>query len=199
MMRILIMAVVMIALGRPALADLESGISAYNAGEYAAAFRELRPLAVAGDRSAAYVVSRMLLAGQGVERNAEEGLRWLRLAADAGVAEAQLQLAIRYERGLGLAQSDGDAAEWYQRAADQGLAGAQLFLGMLYRDGRGVPADLIAAHKWLNLATAALPPGQVRNSAAQLRDAVTQRLTPAQVTEAQRLAREWRPEPRTRP
>ncbi len=46
---------------------------------------------------------------------------------------------------------------------------------------------------WYNLAAAGLPPGEDRDSAAEFRDGVAKLMTPAQIAEAQRLAREWRP------
>ncbi len=193
MMRVVTMALVLATLGQAAAAGLESGIAAYDAGEYGVAHGELLPLASKGDRVAAYLLSRMYFAGQGRTRNTDEGIKWLRRAAESGEPVAQIQLGARYDYGLGLPQSDTDAFAWYRKAADQGSAIAQLYIGIMYNDGRGVSGDLVAAHMWLNLATAALPPGQIRNSAAQLRDAVTARLTPSQVSEAHRLARDWRP------
>jgi TPR repeat protein len=52
--------------------------------------------------------------------------------------------------------------------------------------GAGVPEDFVIAHKWLNLAGAQ---GDVE--AGQLRMALTARMTPEQISEAQRLARDW--------
>jgi TPR repeat protein len=196
MKRIIAAGLLVVALARPAWAGLESGVEAYDGGNYMAAYRELYPLAERGDAVAAYLVSRMLFAGQGVSRDAEAALKWLRLAAEKGEPNAQTQLAMRYELGFGLPQSDTEAFAWYRRAATQGEPVAQLQLGILYGDGRGVAADPVLAHMWLNLGAAALPPGPVRNSAARLRDTVTARLTPEQTATAHRLARDWKPAPR---
>ncbi len=46
---------------------------------------------------------------------------------------------------------------------------------------------------WFNLAVSRLPPGKESDIAAKARDNVTKRMTPAQIAEAQRLAREWLP------
>src|SRR5512132_3521768 len=70
-MRIIAAGLLVAALWRPAWAGLESGVAAYDGGDYIAAYRELYPLAEQGDAIAAYLVSRMLFAGQGVSRNAE--------------------------------------------------------------------------------------------------------------------------------
>ena len=88
-----------------------------------------------------------------------------------------------------------DAAAWYRKAAEQGDANAQFNLGLMYAKGQGVPQDYAAAHKWLNLAASRFPASEVelRNNAVKARKAIAKRMTPAQIAEAQRLAREWKP------
>ena len=49
----------------------------------------------------------------------------------------------------------------------------------------------------LNLAASRAPPGEDREKAIQSRDAVAELLTPAQIAEAQKLAREWKPRAKT--
>ncbi len=46
---------------------------------------------------------------------------------------------------------------------------------------------------WYNLAAAGLPPGEDRDSAVKNRDIAAELMTPAQIAEAQRRAREWKP------
>ena len=46
---------------------------------------------------------------------------------------------------------------------------------------------------WFNLAAARYLPGDDRDAAASNRDIVEAKMTPAEVAEAQRLAREWKP------
>ncbi len=60
----------------------------------------------------------------------------------------------------------------------------------MYDDGQGVPQDYVQAHMWFNL-SAAGPPDEYRDDAARNRDRVAKFMTPAQIAEAQRLAREW--------
>ena len=76
--------------------------------------------------------------------------------------------------------------KWYRLAADQGLDLAQSNLGNMYDNGYGVPQDYIQAHMWFNLAAA-----QGNESAIGNRDIITGMMTPSQIEEAQRLAREW--------
>ena len=56
----------------------------------------------------------------------------------------------------------------------------------MYDYGYGVPQDYVQAHMWLNLAAA-----QGDEQAAEFRDIVAAKMTPAKIEEAQRLAREW--------
>ena len=62
----------------------------------------------------------------------------------------------------------------------------------MYAGGRGVPRDSVQAHMWLNLA-ASRESGTKAKSYAEARDTVAGRMTPQQIAEAQRLAREWKP------
>ncbi len=89
--------------------------------------------------------------------------------------------------------------EW-RPLAEQGSAKAQVTLGLAYGIGLGVPRDLVQTHMWLNLAASRLPPGKHRDTAAKSRDKAVEHsdivaatMTPAHISEAQKLAREWRP------
>jgi len=63
---------------------------------------------------------------------------------------------------------------------------AQFNLGLLYAEGQGVPQDDVLAHMWMNLAAA-----KGVQEAVKGRDLLEKLMTPAQLAEAQRLAREW--------
>ena len=58
----------------------------------------------------------------------------------------------------------------------------------MYDDGLGVARDYVQAHMWFNLAAT-----QGHEKAQKARDAVAQRMTPTDVSKAQKLARDlWR-------
>ncbi|WP_424631042.1 SEL1-like repeat protein [Bradyrhizobium sp. SYSU BS000235] len=59
-------------------------------------------------------------------------------------------------------------------------------LGMLYSSGRGGEVDLIAAHKWFNLAAL-----KGRTDAIPLRREVAELMSDADIAIAQREARAW--------
>ena len=83
--------------------------------------------------------------------------------------------------------------KWNRKAAEQGDAGAQYNLGVMYDNGQGVPQNYAQTHMWFNFAASRFPPGDRRDIAVKSRDNVAMRMTPAQISEAQKLAREWRP------
>ncbi len=62
----------------------------------------------------------------------------------------------------------------------------------MYSMGRGVPQDYVQAHKWFNLAAATHTEKEARDRAVKARDRVAARMTPAQIAEAQKRAREWK-------
>ena len=102
--------------------------------------------------------------------------------------DAQNNRGGMYEFGRGVPQNYGEAVRWYRLAADQGHASAQRNLGGMYAAGRGVPQDDVAAHMWANLAAA-----QGDETARELRDYLSERMSSGQIAAAQRAAREWRP------
>ncbi len=120
-------------------------------------------------------------------------LREWRPLAEQGNAKAQFNLGVMYRNGEGVPQDDAKAARWYSKAAEQGDANAQNNLGVMYRIGLGVPQDYAHAHMWFNLAASKFPHGKVRDQVVKNRDIVAGRMTPAQISEAQKLAREWKP------
>ena len=133
----------------------------------------------------------MYTLGQGVPKDHVEGMRWYRLAADQGHAEAQYDFGVKYSTGLSvLPQDDAEAMRWYRLAADQGEADAQYNLGVSYGTGEGVPQDYVQAHMWFNLAASRMT-GEDRESVVENRDRVAGLMNPTQIAEAQRLAREW--------
>jgi len=100
---------------------------------------------------------------------------------------AQSLLGVMYNNGQGVPQDDTEAGKWYRLAAEQGHSGAQDLLGDMYHYGQGVPRDDALAHMWATLAAA-----QGNENAVKGRDLLEELMTPAQLAEAQRLAREWK-------
>ena len=193
MKRIALAVAVLVSLATPAWAGFDEGSAAYKRGDYETALREWAPLAKQGLAEAQYNLGTMYDGGRGVPQDYAEAMKWYRRAAEQGEAVAQRGIGKMYRFGQGVPQDYGEAVKWYRRAAEQGEAVAQSILGAMYADGSGVPQDYVLAHMWLNLGAAASPPGVQRDRAITARDFAAKSMTPAQIAEAQRLAREWKP------
>jgi uncharacterized protein len=115
-------------------------------------------------------------------------LRLFHLLADQGNALAQFNLGFMYSNGRGVTQNDAEAVKWYRLAADQNDAVAQSNLGDMYSYGRSVPKDYVRAQMWFILSAE-----HGNQTAAEKREINAQHMTPEQVADAQKLAREWKP------
>ena len=120
-------------------------------------------------------------------------LRLWRPLAEQGYAPAQNKLGFMHNKGRGVSQDFATAVKWLRLAAEQGLARAQYNLGFSYENGGGVPQDFVQAHMWFSLAASRFPPSEDRDNAVNDRNAVAAGMTPAQIAEAEKLAREWSP------
>lgn len=91
----------------------------------------------------------------GVPQDFKEALRWLRIMADEGHAEAQLTLGDWYHDGKAIRPDDQLAVRWYRRAAAQGNPNALLKLANSYQMGTGVERNPIESYALEDLAAAA--------------------------------------------
>jgi len=112
--------------------------------------------------------------------------------AEQGHLQAQVYLGAMYNNGQGVAKDHTEAAKWYRKAAMVGWLIAQNLLGTMYAIGHGVPQDYVLAYKWFSLG-AKHSQGREIEEAVSNRNVIKKMMTPAQVAEAQKLAREWRP------
>jgi len=85
-----------------------------------------------------------------------------------------------------MARLDRDDWKHFELAAESGTSGALYNLGLIFSVGKGVPPDLVTAHKWFNLA-AMRGSEEAKAQRKQLADL----MSPEEVAEAQRQAREW--------
>jgi TPR repeat protein len=119
-----------------------------------------------------------------VPKNDAEAMKWYRLAADQGDATAQYFLGGTYH--FRQPQNYAEALKWYRRAAEQGHASAQNILGLVYEGGC---RRITSAHTCGSTCRAA----QGNEPASKGRDTAATVMTPAQIAEAQKPAREWQP------
>jgi TPR repeat protein len=152
--------------------------------------------------------------GLGAPQDFGEALKWYRLAADQSSSYAENVIGVAYEHGLSVAQDDAEAFRWYRRAAnkiyerpgDTWIHSPQYNIGAMYASGRGTAQDYLQALMWFTLAAAfgdTKPPDPLgiklvdtsKYTALEQRDRLVALMTSAQITEAERLAHEWRPHP----
>ena len=101
-------------------ADLKKGLEAYEAGDYAAALKEWKPLAEQGIADAQWALGLMYARGAGVIQDYAEAVKWYRLAAEQGDAIAQYGLGRMYADGKGVIQDNVYAHMWFNISASLG-------------------------------------------------------------------------------
>ncbi|MBX6323729.1 MAG: sel1 repeat family protein, partial [Rhodospirillaceae bacterium] len=146
----LALALPLLALGAVAArADYDSGLAAYDRGDFAAALSEWLPLAEKGDPQAEHGVGMIYEAGIGIGGpDLAQAVRWYTAAAAQGVAAAQNNLALMYAEGRGVPRDLTKAAELWRQAAEAGHPIAQFNLGLMLYRGDGMPKDVAKAAKW---------------------------------------------------
>ena len=131
-------------------ADLASAKSLYEHKDYAAAFKQLAPLAEHGNADAQLILGKMYMGGQGVLKDLDQAIKWFKASATQGNAEAQFFLGSVYL----LPHKDiAEGVKWLRLSADQGNQDAQWLLGKAYLQGdKELPRDPVQAEMWLRLA-----------------------------------------------
>ncbi len=154
---------------------------------YTKLLQELKALAENGDAAAQFKLGLMYYNGQGAQRDYSTAIDWFKKAALQGHPVAQYNAGYMCEKGEGTPQDYTEATRLYRQAAERGNQLAQFTLGYMYEKGQGVAQDEVQALMWYNLAAVH---GEAKAKAA--RDRVTVWMTPAQIAEGQRLAREFK-------
>ena len=108
--------------------DFYDGWVAYDNGDYATAFKLVKPFADQGNSDAQYLLGVMYQYGEGVIEDDKEAVRWYRMAAMQGGAFAQFNLGQMYYTGEGVIEDNKKAHMWMNIArangnhtADQGI------------------------------------------------------------------------------
>jgi hypothetical protein len=90
---------------------LSDGVQAYSQGDYATAYKDLKPMAADGEPTAQYILGEMYRLGQGVKKDEAAAVKWYKKAAEGGSPEGQYALGMCYATGLG---TDVDMIGAYQ-------------------------------------------------------------------------------------
>jgi len=165
---------------------------ALDGGDVSTAVELLTPLAQKGNAGA----QSCLGVAYQLAKNYEEAARWYRLAANQGEAEAQLGLGHLYERGQGLPKDIKEANRLFRLAADQNDGEAQYSLAASYASGEGFPKDYLLAYMWITLSNSGawlFPDTKPTTEIHTILGNLAGKMTKAQIADAQRLVREWKP------
>jgi Sel1 repeat len=138
-------------------AGLDSGVSAFERGDYQTAQQELRPLAESGNPKAQYYIGLMAYSGKGVAPDSAEAIKWIKPAAENGMADAQYIYALLLEGGTPGAAGKIEAIKWFTLASDQGHVDAQMKLVDRYSRGDGIKPNLVQAYTWCGVAHLHVP------------------------------------------
>ncbi|MFZ2997748.1 SPOR domain-containing protein [Sphingobium sp.] len=134
----------------PALADVKTGVDAWQQGDYARAINEWRPLAQKGDPDAQFNMGQAYKLGRGVQSDLTVAMDWYRRAAVQG--------HLRAEDNLGLLMfQQGDRAgamPYLDRAATRGEPRAQYIIGTALFNGDMIGKDWVRAYGLMTRASA---------------------------------------------
>lgn len=126
----------------PGRADVLAGVNAWEAGDYARAIREWRPLAEAGDADAQFNLGQAYKLGRGVPQDLAQAANWFGRAAGQNHLQAADNLGlVLYDMGR-----RADALPWLQQSADRGEPRAQFVLAAELYNGERMSRDLPRAY-----------------------------------------------------
>jgi uncharacterized protein len=137
---------------------------------------------------AQFYMGRVYSLGLGTQKDHKEALKWYQKAAKQNHGDSQFTLGVMYENGSEVPQDYKEALKWYQKAADQRhLRSIHTLSWIYFRGDVGQKKDFVKALMWIDIAFLV---SKEKDSGLK-RDKVTKELTPAQIAEAEQLAKEW--------
>jgi TPR repeat protein len=159
--------------------------------DHVEAARWLRRAADQGLADAQFQLGVCYAKGEGITEDPVEAVKWYQKAAEQNLPDAQFALGTCYFEGNGVTKDVTEGVAWTRKAAEQGFAPAENAFGMCYAKGKGVPQSYLEAYKWFDLAAAQ---SSVQDVEAKMNLAMAERaMTPEQIAEGQKLAREFKP------
>lgn len=128
-------------------AEVESGMSAYDAGDYETAYQEWLPLAEEGSAAAQFNLSLLYRYGNGRPVDSKTAAEWCLKAADGGFLPAQYEMGKIYEAGEGVRRNVVEAHKWYKLCAEQRYKDAKKLKKQLSKTMTST--ELAHAEMWL--------------------------------------------------
>ncbi len=146
----------------------------------------------AGNNVAKFMVGYAHYKGFILPKNNDKAFQLIQAAAGKGseLDEAQIILAEMYIKGHGTVQNYSSAIKSYRQAVSQGNIEAYMKLANLYYEGKITLPNPIMAHALYNVASS-----QEELGAEELRDEIGAKLKLEQLTQAQTIAQNFKPNP----
>lgn len=118
-----------------AMADINSGIEAYNKGNYSVAYAEFEIASKAGDAFGHHLLASLYYQGHGVEKSIPNAVALFERAASQGYAPSHANLGLMYHSGDGVELNSKKALFHYSEAAKTGDFQSSFNLGQIFRKG----------------------------------------------------------------
>lgn len=134
-----------------ALADMTQAHTAYDEGDFTSALELFLKEAEQGNSEAQFSVGVMYRNGQGIAKNYDESLKWLRISAAQKYRPAIYAIGLAYIHGLGMQKDPHEAMKYFQKGHDLQHARSSEALAMIYLYGQyNVKKDVVKAKTYLH-------------------------------------------------
>lgn len=128
----------------------------------------------------------------GLKADPVEAIKWYKLAAEQNHTEAIQHLAMLYTMGQGVKPDAAEAAKLFRKGAELGNADCIWGLGQCYLTGKGVQLDTVMAYAMFSASLDGVGNPEQKKAMTARRDQLGNALTPAQLTKADPIIKDWR-------
>lgn len=179
-------------------AYFNKGRSYFEERNYAAAYRELLPLAEQGHPGAQYYIGQLYAQGEaGLSQDMQEAFQWYLKAAEQNHPMAQYTIGTMFKYGFLGPDGPIEQQYWYLRAAEQGVTEAQLRLAEYYSEAG---QDFQSAYYWYTIAISQMQKSRNESTkkiteVTMARDILAEYMSPSDIRKAETEAQKFRPSP----
>ena len=117
------------------MADINSGIDAYNKVNYSVAYSEFEKASRAGEAFGHHLLASLYYQGHGVEKSIQKAIALFERAASQGYAPSHANLGLIYHSGDGVDLNSEKVLFHYNEAAKAGDFQSSFNLGQIFRKG----------------------------------------------------------------
>jgi uncharacterized protein len=118
---------------------------------------EFRRQALAGEANGMARYGRAMALGEGITKNQEQALDWLRKAAERGSVQGMYWYASMLYTGEGGPANPTLAVSWLKRASENGHLSSMFTLAQAYANGQGTVQNMGLAYAWISIVANSAP------------------------------------------